>query len=210
MNVIDEIGIYRESSNVAETYYKHVSAMEPTKNLPEKASFAIAPRAGLSLEFLIDIAKNFEADIVVIEHDDADCFEVCRLKDGSNVNWFYKHCVKPINKPTTIVDCVNKVKQAITYYLDNKFEKCFNYDKQLTKELKDCNVITHAFIQRKVGNLKAFTKAPEGGPKRLKECIAILIQGGHLLERDNEGAKQYQIVDSSKGLGRTIKTLTED
>ncbi len=175
---------YVEPSNIGEYYLKHVEAMKPTESQPEGKSFAI-PSDGYSLSLLRDLADAANVGkkaIVVVEWPEV--FEVQRLPDGSNTKLFYRYSTgnKRGNR-VELSECeesIEEIKRILNEYIEDNFEECLKYDKNINAEAKAEKIVSYAYVQRRCLGLAAFRKAPEGAAKRFKSAIEELVESGYL------------------------------
>jgi len=193
---------YREPSQTASIYQKHIAAMKPGEDLPVGKSFAI-PLEDYSFGFLKDIAETMNVNdrCIVVVYWPAS-FEVQRLPDGSNSKLFYKHCKLNLD---TFDNSIEKTKEKLAQYIKLAFEDCLTVYPSLKKEAKRLNIISYTHLQRSLGPLASFRKAKEGPKERLhrvieqleKDDVLRMIPENKALDCYQTRAKLYQI-DKSK------------
>jgi len=190
---------YCDPSGVANFYLNHVAAMVPVEAMPAGKSLAV-PLEGYSLSLLRDLAAKASVGkkaLVVIAWPTG--YEVQRLPDGSCTKLFYRYLNQTDegDQANELSDTISEVKRVVQEYVESSFEKCVKYDVALLPEVKEANVVSYAYIQRRVANLKAFRNAHEGSTKRFKATIEAIIGEGYLTEVDKDkyktSAKLYKV-----------------
>ena len=192
---------YQEPSNVGNFYLKHVDVMKPLEDQPEKKSFAVS-KEGYSLQLLREIAESKSVNkkvFVVIEWPEV--FEVQRLPDGSNAKLFYRYCTN------AKYDCTDSsmvdIENIICQYIKSDLESCLKYDKNLTPEIKNENIISYTYLHRRCASLASFRKSANGSTELLKILLKMLSDNKIIEAVSNDiatgmfktTAKLYKVVD---------------
>jgi len=192
--------LYANPSNVAEFYLKHVKAMKPAESMPEGKSFGVTLE-GFSLSLLRDLAKKGSSvgKMAVVVVPWPTSYEVQRLPDGSDVNIFYRYLndTPAGGNANVFADSIIDMKRITDEYHDLPFDACLKYDGNMLSEAFNNDVISTAYLQRRLANLASYRKAPEGSTKRFKATLDEAIKEGVLtpVEKDKYDyrGKLYQI-----------------
>ncbi len=193
-----------EPSSAAEFFLKPMKALERCTDLECGKSFGIAAK-GHSLLLLRDIAADSysvgKKAFVVINHG-TNGYEVQRLPDGCNVKLFYKHLqssVETEKKNIIEIDsATSEIKKKCTEYMEFGIEHAHKYDNTISKEMKSSNIVSYAYIQRRISAMAVIRK---NGANAITLAIATLVERKELIEipadvassRFNKKAKLYQI-----------------
>ncbi len=170
---------YQTPSDAAEFYLKHEKAMEPIKGLAQDKSFGVI-LDGFSLNLLRDIANRANSvgnrAVVVIPWETG--YEVRRLPDGSDPKLFYKYFSQSSagGNVDVLADSVIDMKRIVSEYSELNFEDCQRYDTNMPLEAFESGVISYAYLQRRVANLRSYRNAAEGATKRMKATLESLIE----------------------------------
>ncbi len=196
---------YVERSQAGNFYRKHVDIMAPVSSQPVDRSFAV-PKEGLSFSLLKELADSLSVGkrrIVVIEHEAA--YEIQRIPDNYNLRLFYRYLNENSMKPFGAnSDTMENIKRIAFDYLKSDVDKNLNYDKNLSLLMQQNNVISYAYLQRRIASLAAFRRAPEGSSMHLKNILGELEKTGFIVKLTKAttdrsygtSAKLYQIMET--------------
>ncbi len=187
-----------EDSPYASVFKKHnlknpvilaQDALHPCYQLPVGCMFEV----DLSHDFdtLRQIIKEDHSDnkkaIVVVQKE--DCYEICRVEDRTNVEFFYKdRKVKTTNVSETknkkvfvneekLLSLCGLIKES----LQADDEMLATYDRMQVKA-KQQRCVTHTYLSRRVMSRYCFKVDPEGPTAAMKEAIDSLMQCGALVK----------------------------
>lgn len=194
---------FETSPLVAGFIQRMQTIVAPLEELEVNKCFAL-PKGELSFsvieDFLEDASKGKRV-YVVVEHESG--FEVARLPDGSNRKLFYKQ-----TRPVVSVQCGHDENEyaaaclrIVGEYANATFEEVNKY-KSVTKQMKDEGVISHSYIQRRLGAVALFKNSTEGATVAIKRGSAVLVESGKLEEVPDNVAKN--VFESSAKLYKII------
>lgn len=181
---------FETSPLVAGFIQRMQTIVAPLEELEVNKCFAL-PKGELSFsvieDFLEDASKGKRV-YVVVEHESG--FEVARLPDGSNRKLFYKQ-----TRPVVSLQCgqgegdyAATCLRIVSEYAESTFEDVDKY-KSVSKQMKDEGIISHSYIQRRLGAVALFKNAVEGSTAAIKRGTAALVENGKLEEVPDGVAK---------------------
>lgn len=177
-----------DPSPVGDELMRHYAALEPCERIPVAKSFTL-PMAEYKAPLLMGLLKQISKlnrVLVLIEHAELGLFEIRRLPNGYDAGFFYR----TINAPADTSDNVGideqelreKLLETIADALVTSDEDGQKYDANFSMKMKNENVVTYAYLHRKLANVAAFRKAKGGATAALKKTLDTLCDEG-IIER---------------------------
>ena len=181
-------GEFIDPSPVGDELMRHYAALEPCERIPVAKSYTL-PMAEYKAPLLMGLLKQISKlnrVLVLIEHVELGLFEIRRLPNGYDAGFFYR----TINAPADTSDNVGideqelreKLLETITDALVTSDEDGQKYDANFSMKMKNENVVTYAYLHRKLANVAAFRKAKGGATAALKKTLDTLCDEG-IIER---------------------------
>ena len=178
-----------DPSPVGDDLMRHYAALEPCERIPVAKSFTL-PMAEYKAPLLMGLLKQISKlhrVLVLIEHAELGLFEIRRLPNGYDAGFFYRMINAPADTPSNVgnydeLEIRDKLLEAITDALATSTEDGQKYDANFSLQMKNENVVTYAYIHRKLANVAAFRKAKGGATAALKKMLDTLCDEG-ILER---------------------------
>lgn len=196
---------YHNASPATKAYTDHAIAMSLIGDLPVGKCFILP--LDYEHELLKEIANrksvNGKAYVVIKwNNDQVKSFEIVRLPDGASPAEYYRTQQSVFTVEDDYVDIdedvVKTIVRNLRAYRMTSINKIKNtYDKNTTIEMQENDVVSYAYMQRKMGSLAVFRNSPLETKKAFNKALDKVIDLGYLklLEEHTylTKAKLYQI-----------------
>ena len=178
-----------DPSPVGDELMRHYEALEPCERIPVAKSFTL-PMAEYKAPLLMGLLKQISKlnrVLVLIEHAELGLFEIRRLPNGYDAAFFYHMLKAPADTPDNVgnyeeTELREKLLETFGKGLLASNDETATYDANFSLQMKNENVVTYAYIHRKLANVAAFRKAKGGATAALKKMLDTLCDEG-ILER---------------------------
>ena len=182
-------GEFIDPSPIGDELMRHYAALEPCERIPVAKSFTL-PMAEYKAPLLTGLLKQISKlnrVLVLIEHAELGLFEIRRLPNGYDAGFFYRTINAPADTPDNVgnyeeAELREKLLETITDALVTSDEDGQKYDANFSMKMKNENVVTYAYLHRKLANVAAFRKAKGGATAALKKTLDTLCDEG-IVER---------------------------
>ena len=174
-----------DPSPVGDELMRHYAALEPCERIPVAKSFTL-PMAEYKAPLLMGLLKQISKlnrVLVLIEHTELGLFEIRRLPNGYDAGFFYRTINAPADAPDNVgnyeeTELREKLLETIADALVTSNEDGQKYDANFSLQMKNENVVTYAYLHRKLANVAAFRKSKGGATATLKKTLDTLCDEG--------------------------------
>ena len=182
-------GEFIDPSPVGDELMRHYAALEPCERIPVAKSFTL-PMAEYKAPLLMGLLKQISKlnrVLVLIEHAELGLFEIRRLPNGYDAGFFYRTINAPADTPVNVgnyeeTELREKLLETIKGALVTSDDETKGYDANFSLQMKNENVVTYAYLHRKLANVAAFRKSKGGATAALKNALDTLCDEG-IIER---------------------------
>lgn len=173
-----------QASGIGAKTAKHYSEMELCDELAPEEAFAITAE-GFDLQLLRALAEDRSTGkkaFVVFEHDDLECFEVRRLKDGQSPKRYYAELAttRPNVGKSGEASAIDRVRSVVREVISGSLADAVKYCEQYTIEMQKEKVIPYSILHRRLSSVAIFRKDKRGPTPALRSAIDSLCDEGYL------------------------------
>lgn len=176
-----------QASGVGSKTSRHYDEMELCDELSPGEAFAIqADDFDLQLlRALADDRSTGKKAFVVFEHEDFNCFEVRRLKDGQSPKRYYAEIEASSNNVGNTITgpettSIERVKSVLREISIGTIESVRKYCEAYSPEMQAEGIVPYVALHRRLASVAMFRKDPRGPTVALRSAIDSLCEEGYL------------------------------